>query len=58
MKWYWRRRWMMLAALTAGTTLQLTACREEVALLGLRTAMSTFTLPINNAIWQFFFGLG
>jgi len=58
MKWYWRRRWMVLAAMTVGTTLQLSACREEAALLGLRTTFSTFTLPVNEWIRQFILSFG
>lgn len=46
----------MLAALCLGTTTQLSTCREDAALLGVRTAFSSVTLPINTAIRQFFFG--
>lgn len=46
----------MLAALCIGTATQLTTCREQSALLGLRTAFSSITLPINTIIRQFFLG--
>jgi hypothetical protein len=55
MKWYVRRKWLMLAALTMGTTLQITACRDELALFPLRTLFSAFTVPINQYIVQFIF---
>lgn len=58
MKWYYRRKWMMLAALTVGTTMQLATCREEAALFGLRTAFSAFTLPLNSVIQQLLLGTG
>jgi hypothetical protein len=57
MRWYRRRKWLMLAALTMGTTLQVTACRDEAALFGLQTAFSSFTVPINEFIRQFIFSL-
>jgi hypothetical protein len=57
MKWYLRRKWMMLAALTMGTALQITACRDEAAMFGLRTFFSAFTVPINTYISQFIFSL-
>lgn len=56
MKFARKRRWIMLAALCLGTTTQLSTCREDAALLGVRTAFSSVTLPINTAIRQFFFG--
>ncbi len=56
MKWHRRRRWMTLAALTMGTTLQLSTCQEEAALLGIRTAFTSFTLPLNLFIRQFLLG--
>lgn len=52
-----RQKWIMLATMTIGTALQLSACQEETALLGLRTAFSSVTLPINTFIRQFFLGL-
>jgi hypothetical protein len=57
MKQIRRRKWMMFATLTIGTALQLSTCREESALFGLRTAFSSITLPINVFIRQFFFSL-
>ncbi len=56
MKWHRRRRWMTLAALTLGTTLQLSTCQQEAALLGIRTAFTSFTLPFNQLIRQFLLG--
>lgn len=50
------RQWVMLAALCLGTATQLSTCRSETALLGLRTAFSSITLPINTVIRQFFLG--
>jgi hypothetical protein len=47
---------MTLAALTMGTTLQLSTCQEEAALLGIRTAFTSFTLPLNLFIRQFLLG--
>lgn len=44
------RKWLALATLTCGTTLQLSACRDELGLFGVRTAFSTIFLPINNLI--------
>lgn len=52
MKWHRRQKWIMLAALTIGTTFQLTACRDEAALFGLRTVFSAFTYPIDLLIQQ------
>lgn len=57
MKAYRRRRWCLLAALTAGTTLQISACREDAVLLMLRTAFTSITMPMNNFIQQFFASL-
>lgn len=51
-----RTKWIMFAAMTVGSALQLSTCREETALLGLRTAISSITLPINTLIRQVFFG--
>ena len=56
MNWYRRRKWMLLAAMTIGTTFQLATCREDLALFGLRTAFSAFTLPINQLIQQILLG--
>ena len=52
-----RTKWIMFAAMTVGSAMQLATCREETALLGLRTAISSITLPINTLIRQFFVGL-
>ncbi len=52
----WRRRWLVLAAMTIGTAMQLSACREELALFGLRTAFTSVTLPLNQAIQAFLLG--
>jgi hypothetical protein len=52
-----RYRWLTLAGLCVGTMFQFSNCREDVALLGLRTAFSSITLPINTLIRQFFLGL-
>ena len=57
MRWYCRRKVMLLAAMTAGTALQLAACREEAALLGLRTVFTSFTLPFNQFIRQLLLSL-
>ncbi|MBI5765264.1 MAG: hypothetical protein HZA51_17265 [Planctomycetes bacterium] len=56
MRWY-RRKWMLMAAMSMGTVLQLSTCREETALLGLRTAFSAFTLPVNIFIRSFILGI-
>lgn len=52
-----RRRWLVLVAMTVGTAMQLSTCREEAALFGMRTAFTSFTLPINTAIRQALLGL-
>jgi hypothetical protein len=44
----------LLAALAVGTTLQISACQEQVGLFALRTVFSSFTLPINQLLIQFF----
>ncbi len=51
------RKWVAFAALTLGTTLQVSACREEFGLFGLRWAFSTFTLPINVFIRDLLLGI-
>ncbi|HKQ50137.1 MAG TPA: hypothetical protein VJZ71_18820 [Phycisphaerae bacterium] len=53
-----RTKWIMFATMTVGSVMQLSTCREETALLGLRTAISSITLPINTLIQQFFFVVG
>ncbi|MCG8405779.1 MAG: hypothetical protein MI923_11330 [Phycisphaerales bacterium] len=50
MKAYRQRKWIMLAAMTCGTTLQLSTCREDLALFGLRTLFTSFTLPLNQLL--------
>lgn len=52
-----RRRWLLLVAMTVGTAMQLSTCREEAALFGMRTAFTSVTLPINTAIRQALLGL-
>jgi hypothetical protein len=54
---FYRRKWALLATLTLGSIFQLASCREDASLLGLRTAFSSITLPINTAIRSFFQGL-
>lgn len=49
-KAYRQRKWMMLAAMTCGATFQLSTCREDLALLGLRTLFTSFTLPFNQLL--------
>ncbi len=44
------RKWMTLAALACGTSFQLTACRDEAALFGVRTLFSTLFVPVNQLI--------
>lgn len=39
-----------------GTVTQLSTCREQSALFGLRTAFTSFTLPVNTFLRQFFLG--
>ena len=57
MRRYWRLRWVVLAAMTVGTAMQLSTCREETALYGLRTAFTSVMLPINSLIYQILQGL-
>ena len=54
MKWYLRRRVLLAATMTMGMTFQLSACQDQAGLFGLRVVASTFTLPINQFIVQFF----
>jgi len=54
MKAYRRSKWILLATMTMGGLAQLSTCREEAALFGLRTAFSSITLPINELILAFF----
>jgi len=49
------RKWAIMAALTMGTALQLAACREDLAMFGLRTLFSSITVPINQLIQQIIF---
>jgi len=51
MSWY-RRKWILVAGLTIGTALQVSACQENLALFGLRTLFSSVTLPIDVLIRQ------
>lgn len=55
MKAHWRRKWLLLAATVMGATFQLTACREDAAMFGLRTFMSSFSLPINTFLQDLLF---
>jgi hypothetical protein len=57
MRRYWRKRWLVLAVMTVGTAMQLSTCRQEVALFGLRTAFTSVTLPVNTFIRQALLGL-
>ncbi len=51
----YHRKWAMMAALTIGTAWQLAACREDLAMFGLRTLFSSITVPINQLIQQIIF---
>jgi hypothetical protein len=51
------QKWVVFLALSAGTTFQLSTCREESALFGLRWAVTSVTLPINTFIRQIFLNL-
>ncbi len=57
MRRYRQRKWMLMAAMTLGTAFQLTACREELALFGLRVGFTSVTLPINQFIRSVLLGL-
>ena len=48
---------MLLAVMTMGTAFQLTACREDLALFGLRVGFSSVTLPINQFLRSILLGL-
>ena len=52
-----RRKWLILAATAMGTTFQMTACREDAALFGLRTIMASFSLPVNQFLQDLLFSL-
>lgn len=52
-----QRKWMLLAVMTMGTAFQLTACREDLALFGLRVGFSSVTLPINQFLRSILLGL-
>jgi len=47
----------MFAAMTVGTLAQLATCREEAALLGLRSAFTSVTLPLNQLLRQLILGI-
>ncbi len=57
MKWYMRRRALLLAALTLGTTFQISACVQASNLFGLQVFFSSFTLPLNQLLVQVFAGI-
>ncbi len=44
----------MLVALTVGTAFQISACGEQASLFALRTAFTSFTLPVNQFLVAFF----
>ncbi|HUN81078.1 MAG TPA: hypothetical protein VMV81_06155 [Phycisphaerae bacterium] len=46
----YRKKWAILAILSFGTVFQIANCGTELSLLGLRTAFSSFTLPIDILI--------
>lgn len=52
-----RMKWLMLAATAMGTTFQLAACQQDAALFGLRTFMSSFSLPVNQFLQDLLFSL-
>jgi hypothetical protein len=56
MRWY-RRKWMLMAALSCGTALQVSACRDDISLFGLRWLFSSVTLPINALLRQLLLGV-
>lgn len=56
MRWY-RRKWIVFAAMTLGTTWQLSNCGTELSLLGLRSAFSSITLPINILLRNLLLGI-
>lgn len=57
MKAYRRQKWILLAVMTLGGLAQVSTCREQASLFGLRTLFSAFTLPINQLILAFFQGI-
>ena len=57
MKWYMRRKALLLAALTLGTTFQISACAQASSLFGLQVFFSSFTLPLNQLLVQVFAGI-
>ena len=50
MEAYRQRKWIVLAVMTCGTTFQLSTCREDLALFGVRTLFTSFTLPLNQLL--------
>jgi len=48
---------MLLAVMALGTAFQLTACREDAALFGLRVGFSSVALPINQFLRSILLGL-
>jgi len=51
MKRYIRhKKWFLLASISMGTTMQLSACQDDLALFGLRWAVTSITLPFNQFI--------
>lgn len=49
-----KRQRIIMATLMVGTAFQLTTCREQASLFALRTAFTSFTLPINQFLVAFF----
>lgn len=57
MKWYMRRRALLLAVLSVGTTFQISACTQQANLFGLQVLFSSITLPFNQLLVQVFSGI-
>lgn len=46
-RYYRNRKKLMFACITCGTTFQLAACTDDLALFGINVAVSSITLPFN-----------
>ena len=53
----YRKKWMILTLLSFGTVFQIANCGTEFSLLGLRTAFSSITLPIDILLRNLILGV-
>ena len=53
-RFFAKRRRLALTTLAACTAFQISACSEQASLFALRTAFTSFTLPVNQFLVAFF----